>query len=316
MSLPYRVAYVPADTAPGPQTLALVRYGNARCSDARVIDVPLAPLSAPLSEHWTSELPVQQGRSDGFTYTHNGRVLLAQAWLDESALGDMAGAARMLYRQLGALLEAQGYPHCLRTWNYFGDIHRGSGDQERYRQFVAGRYDALAAPQFERSLPAATAIGTHAPGLLVYVLAAREPGVQIENPRQTSAFRYPAEYGPRSPSFSRATLLRASGEAQLLVSGTASIVGHATQHAGDAGAQLDEIAHNLRALLAQASSPAGAAHWRAQALKLYVRDRAQAKVLTERLHATFGNDLPMLCLEGDVCRHDLLVEIEGIYSAA
>lgn len=315
MTLPYRLGYVPADTEPGPQTLALVRYDNTQATDARIVNVPLSLLSAPYAEHWVSDLPVEHGHADGFSYAHNSRVLLAQVRIDESELHDLATSARKLYLRIGAFLQAHGYPHCLRTWNYFHDIHRGEGDRERYRQFVAGRYEALVSPQFERQLPAATAIGAHHPGLLVYFLAAREPGTQIENPRQTSAFRYPSEYGPRSPSFSRATLMQADGSAQLLVSGTASIVGHATRHIGDAAAQLDEIVQNLRALLEQARAQSQlSGQWHAQALKLYVRDPAQALGLEARLRAALGDDVPLICLHGDICRRDLLVEIEGIYA--
>ena len=121
--------------------------------------------------------------------------------------------------------------------------------------FCAGRHQALVAEltEFETHLPAACAIGTDEPGLRLYALAGRTAGIQIENPRQTSAFHYPRQYGPRSPSFSRA-VLKAWEERHhhLYISGTASIVGHASQHV-DLMAQLDETLFNLRALLAQAN---------------------------------------------------------------
>ena len=78
---------------------------------------------------------------------------------------------------------------------------------------------------------AATAIGLPSPPdqLHVHWLATKQPGIAIENPRQVSAFAYPRDYGPVAPGFSRAMLL--PGDTPLLlISGTASIVGHASQH--------------------------------------------------------------------------------------
>ena len=49
-------------------------------------------------------------------------------------------------------------------------------------------------------------------------------GTPVENPRQVSAYRYPREYGPQSPTFARA-LLPPSPRVPLLLSGTASIDG-------------------------------------------------------------------------------------------
>ena len=48
-----------------------------------------------------------------------------------------------------------------------------------------------------------------------------------------------------------------NGRAGLLISGTASVIGHATAHSGDALAQTDEAASNLDALLGHAAARLG-----------------------------------------------------------
>ena len=73
--------------------------------------------------------------------------------------------------------------------------------------------------------------------------------MQIENPRQLSASLYPPRYGLRSPMFARAALVPNGRGAQLLVSGTASIVGHESLHIGDPERQLEETARNFEALV-------------------------------------------------------------------
>ena len=55
-------------------------------------------------------------------------------------------------------------------------------------------------------LCAASAVGSLGGELSICFLGSKERGVHCENPRQLPAYRYPKLYGPRSPSFARATL--------------------------------------------------------------------------------------------------------------
>lgn len=292
----------------GADVLGCIGFGGA--ADPRVITIPLRHLGGPGYEVWRGRAPVQRGRDAGFTWATDAESLFAATEFDADS-GDFAPAAEAAYRRIVAFTAARGFPHLLRCWNYFDDIHRGAGDDERYRRFCVGRHAALSAPGFERRLPAATVIGTP-PGSRgqVILIAGREPGAQVENPRQTPAFEYPREYSPRAPSFSRAMLHRGGDRMQLFVSGTASVVGHATRHPGDALAQLGEIRANLDALLA-AAQPARS--WRAVALKLFVRDAASLPAVRREFERLFGTAEPAMVLQGDICRSDLEVEVEGFY---
>ena len=83
------------------------------------------------------------------------------------------------------------------------------------------------------------------------------PGEPVDNPRQVAAGAYPATCGPKAPSFSRAMLVDAGGGRRgLLVSGTASIVGHQSVHADVVAAQTEETLENLHAVLARARGAA------------------------------------------------------------
>lgn len=262
-------------------------------------------------EVWRSRKPVICGEADGFRYAHNGDVVFAQLWLDEAALENIDHATARAYVHIDSLLQNLGYPCWLRMWNFLAHINRGDGDDERYRLFAQGRHRALALkPGFEAQLPAATAIGGHGEGLLIYFLAARSPGIQAENPRQVSAFHYPPQYGRRSPSFSRATLKHWGDADQLFVSGTASVVGHGTVHPDQPLMQLEETVRNLRALLEAAGMPEA----NPLGLKLFVRNPVDFEAARNRTLELLGADTPLLCLHGDVCRRDLLVEIEALYS--
>ena len=150
-----------------------------------------------------------------------------------------------MYESTFALCEAQGYPHLLRVWNYFADINLEFDGLENYQRFCRARAAAFQQRfgEFVPRLPSASAIGTESGSSVVYFIAACQPGVHRENPRQLSAYSYPPQYGPRSPSFARATLNRFDGRDVFFISGTASIVGHA--ELGGLGAQLDESLSNI-----------------------------------------------------------------------
>jgi chorismate lyase / 3-hydroxybenzoate synthase len=318
----YQLAYeTDSDTATDDDVLARISYGSgvAAHRDPRCIHVALPQLDTPaVAEVWRSRLPVEHGRAGGCGYAHNGEVLFGHLRLEREQIAELDRATTRAYLCIDRLLCRLGYPCRLRMWNFVSHINRGDGDAERYRQFSQGRHDALARmPGFETRLPAATAIGSDDDGMTVCFLAAREPGAQVENPRQVSAFRYPVAYGPRSPSFSRASLKRWGSGIDLFVSGTASVVGHRTQHPGEPLAQLDETWRNFDALLLQAATLEPAAGpFRAAGLKIFVRCREHWPALLPRMHQLFGADVPLLGLVGDICRRDLLLEIEGLFTAA
>ena len=154
--------------------------------------------------------------------------------LDEAAFrGDatcppLQAASAEAYRRIFRLLDAQGLPHLWRVWNCLSDINAETHGLERYRQFNIGRQDAFLDSHrgATGNVPAASAIGLAGGPLSVAFLAGATPALAVENPRQVSAYLYPADYGPRSPTFSRAVRATLSGQAALFVSGTASIVGH------------------------------------------------------------------------------------------
>ncbi len=250
---------------------------------------------------------------------HLGDAYRAIAFAQSESGNNPADAAQGIYADLIARVRGSSHPYLLRIWNYLGDINAGHGDSERYRRFCVGRAAAVDAA-FNDPPPAATAIG-HDEGigtLQVIALCGREPGIALENPRQTPAWNYPRDYGPVAPGFSRGAVLGAqSSSPRLLASGTASIVGHVSQHAGDVAEQLRESLRNLEALLAAGNERSGRmfALTRCEALRVYLR---HADDLTVAQAVIAASGLPtgrVLYLRGDVCRRELDVELEGVFAA-
>lgn len=282
------------------------------------LDTPLLGTTHPWVDAWLSRGgALRSGRGGSVQWRTDGHWAFGQLDLPE-AEGALEQTAYRAYRDLFAALEDCGCPQLLRVWNYLPRINADGGGMERYRQFNIGRQrafiDARRDP-FEGS-PAACALGTAgaaAGGLSIRFLAGRAAPLPVENPRQVSAYRYSPTYGPRTPTFSRAALADAGdGRLALLVSGTASIVGEHTVHPGDVVAQTHETLRNLQAVIASAHRSCSARYTLADLQPtVYVRHAADAAVVAQVLAQAEPSWRDPPCVQADICRANLLVEIEA-----
>ncbi|WP_430391839.1 pteridine-dependent deoxygenase [Dyella sp. 20L07] len=308
-----QVSYLRADLSTvlaEPGTLAVFGFGAGAplSSDPRWLGVGLESFDGPAPlEVWRVDGPVSHGRMGELRWSAGAGWLFAAIELDEAGHGGPRESATTAYAQLCAFLATRSERHVQRIWNYLGDINQGEGDGERYKEFCAGRAAGMG-EFFADGFPAATAIGHHLPQprLQVYLLACDEPGERVENPRQVSAWRYPRQYGRTPPSFARGMVL--PGQDALAISGTAAVIGHASAHDDDLLAQLNETLANLDALLANAGMTAG--FDTRSPLKAYVRHPADAAHVHTFLQQRLPG-VPVLMLHGDICRQELLVEIDG-----
>lgn len=291
-----------------PGTLAVFSFAATAedATDPRRLQVLQPALdAAPPLECWTVADTVSHGRSDDLRWSHAGGWRFVVVEVDETAQGGIETACEHAYERLLSHVAASPEPHLLRIWNYLDAINAGAGDTERYRLFCSARARCMATHGLDR-YPAATAIGHHGPRRLqVYALSAARDGAPLENPRQVSAWAYPRQYGPTAPSFARAMQLPGGG---LAISGTAAVIGHASHHADDVTAQANEAVANLHALLQRAALPAFDA---SSPLKVYVRHPEDVPAVRAVLAQRLDSAVPYVLLHGDICRRELLVEIDG-----
>ncbi|MCF7975088.1 MAG: dioxygenase [Phycisphaerae bacterium] len=141
--------------------------------------------------------------------------------------------------------------------------------------------------------------------------------VPLENPGQTAAFDYGADYSPRSPKFSRAMAVTTKGYAMTFISGTASITDSESRFLDDIEGQTHQTLDNMEALVTQENFQRHGMPGHGGTLKdfaqvrVYIKrqeDYAKARAIVE---SRLG-ELPTVYALADVCRPELLVEMEGI----
>lgn len=277
--------------------------------------------TAAVQETWRLASPCVHGASEGITWRRAGDILFGVIDLDEAQFAAMAdrpplqAASEEAYHRIFRLLDTQKLPHLWRIWNYMSDINAETHELERYRQFNIGRQNAFIAHHRSATgnMPAACALGLASGPLSIAFLAGAMPAVPIENPRQVSACDYPAEYGPRAPIFSRAALVHPPGQEILFISGTASIVGYRTIHPDDVAGQCREALGNIAAVVAEANRAARSRPFALDELvyRVYVRRAADFPVIRDTLASSVGG-ADVLYVQADICRADLLLEIEAM----
>lgn len=220
----------------------------------------------------------------------------------------------------------------VRTWIYINQITLGEDGQQRYQELNRARTDFFQSIHFgararaawapETIYPASTGIGTQGSAIVMSCMAldSKRPDVflmPLENPQQTPAYDYQAVYSPKTPKFSRAMAVVQGHFVTTLVSGTASIVDSKTCFPGDIVRQTEQTIENIERLIAPENfahhgmAGSGATLADIAKLRVYVKhpeDYEKCRAVCERLLP----GAPAIYLHADVCRPDLLVEIEAV----
>ncbi len=236
------------------------------------------------------------------------------------------------FATMWAQLASRGirFEQVIRTWLYLGDIVGPESDTQRYMEAQPGAVGHLLGREVSRGSPARDGAGLsrqhghrHRRSRRADELS--RPGqrsrdvraVPLENPRQTAAFDYAASYSPKSPKFSRAMAVAIGDEAQFFVSGTASITQSETRHLDDAAAQTAETLENIEALISESNlrrhglPGLGGTLANLALIRVYIKRSEDFAAIRAVCESRLGT-IPACYTIADVCRPDLLVEIEAV----
>lgn len=299
------------DRPPPVTVVAQPPEGGMSAALEAVVLVPGAE-AITVSRREAGGLPYTLVESPGVRQVHGGGIDGG----DEAA--DTARQAETAFTKMEAILAAEGltYGDVTRQWNYLTEMLEVRGDCQVYQAFNDVRTLAYGKSEFLHGYPAATGIGQKTGGLAIEFMAlSAPPDVRIEarsNPDQIDAHRYsegvligaPIEHlaGKSSPKFERAKVVARDREEVVFVSGTASIIGEKSIAIGDVRAQTITTLENIGKLI-----DGGRPTW----LRAYVKNAEDIPLVREVCEVVY-HGVPALFVQADVCRKELLVEIEGV----
>ncbi|WP_346861434.1 hypothetical protein [uncultured Draconibacterium sp.] len=272
---------------------------------------------------WSSKTIKKGGDSAMLFEKETTRILIGNVQSNEKK--GYRNDAEKTFSTLSTIFSEVNFPikSIVRQWNYLEDIIGFDGDKQKYQEFNNVRSEYYK-DHFEKDgYPAATGIGTNRGGVLIEFLAIQSDVVKtapVDNPDQIAAHHYSKKVlvGEEcvlktTPKFERARYFELYDKKLIFISGTASITGERTIGVGDPVAQTEITIQNIKRLysdevlknMSQDKLRAKYGHAR-----VYVKNRKDFAAIKTTFKTHFGN-LPVVYIIADICRPDLLVEIEG-----
>ncbi len=263
------------------------------------------------------------------------KMLIATGSCDNSETDKILQQSTLAFSQIQDILmeEEMEFSNIVRQWNYIEQITRNvtleKSTSQHYQIFNDVRSKFFNQADFINGYPAATGIGTDCGGITIDIIATGfGPGCStsaIKSPVQLDAYSYSTEvlaenntmsdFCRTSPKFERAKLLITPEYKWIFISGTAAIKGQVSVPVISAGLQTEMTIQNIMSLISidnlqkhgiNANHKIVISH-----LRVYVKFRADIPEVKNICLKYFPN-IPTVYIIADICRPELLVEIEGL----
>lgn len=236
--------------------------------------------------------------------------------------------AKQIFHTIKSILECEGMPinSIVRQWNYIERITDLDGESQRYQLFNDERTSFYEMTDWPNGFPAATGIGMMAGGIVVDCLAVSgvDQDLPLTNPLQIDAHAYTqgvligAEDQNRgiktTPKFERAKYIGNTNKALVYVSGTAAIRGESSLGVGNAARQTQLTLENISHLVSTDNTVTPVSGVRClEMLRVYIKHEEDFEEIRE-VCSQYNAAANVSYLLADICRDELLVEIESVFS--
>lgn len=281
-------------------------------------------------------LTMQYKEFNGIRYIISDRTTVKQLYTQGIVADFLSGSIRRqsddVLSTLESILELEQMPidSIIRQWNYIEQITKITGDTQHYQDFNDARSHFYAKSQWRTGYPAATGIGTDFGGIMVEVdcemlRSTSEKIVPLDNPLQIAAHKYSqqvliGEVDPSfkiktTPKFERAKAFVLYDCAKIYISGTAAIRGEESLTDVSIEQQTIITLENIEYLISKKNLANYGVSVRNEPIirvfrvyLKYSKDMDAARAIIEQRYPY----LPTIYVLTDVCRDELLIEIEGV----
>ncbi|MFH0758254.1 MAG: hypothetical protein V2B15_13285 [Bacteroidota bacterium] len=234
------------------------------------------------------------------------------------------------------ILQSEGldFSNIFRQWNYIEGITtvelKENAENQHYQLFNNVRSKYYATSEFVNGYPAATGIGTMAGGVVISFYATTQSGpnvISVENPLQKAAFEYSEEvlvgeaaykgFCKCTPKFARAKLVSNTQSVQVYISGTASIREEKTIAEDDVTEQTRITIENVEKLISEQTlsniDGMPAEQMQIDFFRVYIKNPSDYRMVKHTCESRWPG-ISGIYVVSDVCRDNLLVEIEALAS--
>ena len=234
------------------------------------------------------------------------------------------------------ILEAENmsFKNVIRQWNYIENItnttQNQSGEYQYYQIFNDTRALFYENSQLRFDFPAATGIGCDTGGFALELIALSSPdlfkSISIKSPVQKNAYEYSDgvligdaihPVARQAPLFERAKMVMYKNSAIVYVSGTAAISGEKSVETRDPEHQTELTIQNIFELVTETNLRLNNIHRKVKTMspsyvRAYVKNKDHNDLVDKICKKHFAGT-PLLLVQSDVCRDELLVEIEAAF---
>lgn len=245
----------------------------------------------------------------------DGRFLFAGGFHGDVLNSSILNQSEEIFKKIYELLKKEEFPieNIIRQWNYIERITAYDGKDQHYQMFNNARSSFYSKTKWINGYPAATGIGTNLGGVLVDFDAAVFKNKEcystpIDNKLQVAAHAYSdqvlelANKQKTTPKFERAKSMTFKERDLIYISGTAAIRGEESLTNVGLSRQLQITMENIAQLIGKAEI---------EMLRVYLKDKSFYQEAKRGLNE-YSLNIPISYMWADVCRDELLIEIEGI----
>lgn len=254
------------------------------------------------------------------------RELITGGILPPDLSAPVSVQSNAVFTRIEKMLIRENFPinSIIRQWNYIEHICQCDGDRQHYQDFNDSRSHFYAKTDWGLGYPAATGIGTEHGGVMVELIAFQGENLinlPLDNPLQIAAHKYsqdvllgtedPCFKQRTTPKFERARVLGRSDRLTVYISGTAAIRGETSLITDDITGQTRATMQNIDYLISQKNYPGESAARTYEMLRVYVKNPDQLDEVRNYMKANYP-DTKKIYICADICREELLLEIEGV----
>ncbi len=255
----------------------------------------------------------------------NEKTLMLEGVLGDTITDSISQQSDCIFKKIEAILLKENMPiqSIVRQWNYIGNITSETNNFQHYQAFNDSRTQFYEKANWDFGYPAATGISMSIDCVIVSLIAfvgtSNSKIYPLNNSLQLAAHKYTASVlignaKKTTPKFERAKVLLNNDGGICYISGTAAIRDEHSMSEMDVALQTKQTIENIEYLISsenlKVNNIAQHLEFEIDNLRVYIKNSNDFEAVKLEVKRKWPL-LPVIYTQAEICRTELLVEIEG-----